>query len=61
MVSFYNETEREKGRFIAVISIDKWYYLLPDKTHAFNRQKKLKKVYFCHAIKQYDKITRLRI
>ena len=28
MVSFYNETEREKGRFIAVISIDKWYYYI---------------------------------
>jgi len=25
MVSFYNDTEREKGRFIMVISIDKWF------------------------------------
>ncbi len=25
MFSFYNERERKKGRFITVISIDKWY------------------------------------
>ena len=28
MFSFFNETERKKGRSIKVISIDKWYYLV---------------------------------